>query len=88
MAENTENTQEQTTPGTGEASTAKASKEKTPAQLLKEERIKEVKAALKSFPTLKEGFVTPRGVYFDEESALLSVDGDEELVTKVQPSKK
>lgn len=68
--------------------TGAAKKEKTPAQLLKEERIVEVKAALKSFPVLKEGFVTPRGVYFDEAAAMESVDGDEEQVTKVQPAKK
>ncbi|WP_375436674.1 hypothetical protein [uncultured Hymenobacter sp.] len=78
--DNTENPQQPTT--------AAATKEKSLAQLLKEERIKEVKAALKSFPVLKEGFVTPRGVYFDEESALESVDGDEEQVTKVLPAKK
>ncbi len=67
---------------------AKTAKEKTPAQLLKEERIVEVKAALKSFPTLPCGYVTPRGVYFDQDAALASVDGDEEQVTKVLPAKK
>jgi hypothetical protein len=75
------------TPPAGDT-TAKTAKEKTPAQELKEQRIKEVKAALKSFPTLKAGFVTPRGVYFDEAVALASVDGEEELVTKVSPAKK
>jgi predicted translin family RNA/ssDNA-binding protein len=56
-----------------------------PAKAKHEERVKEVKAALASFPTLKEGYVTPRGVYFEEAAALASVDGDAEQVTKVSP---
>jgi hypothetical protein len=88
VADNTPQDQENTGSGANAGTPPAPAKQKSPAEELKAARIKEVKAALASFPKLKEGYVTPRGVFFDMEAALASADGDEDQVTVVKPAKK
>lgn len=45
-----------------------------------DKRIYEVKRALRSFPTLQEGYLTAKGVYFDKAVAEKSLAEGEELI--------
>lgn len=51
-----------------------------PAAAPEDKRVLEVKRALRSFPTLQEGYLTAKGVYFDKDVAEKSLAEGEELV--------
>lgn len=59
-----------------------------PKQKEKDPRVKECQEALAAFPTLPEGYLIKRGIYFDKEVAESFLQEGEELTIVKRPSKK
>ncbi|GAB2542377.1 hypothetical protein [Rufibacter soli] len=51
-------------------------------------RVKDVLNALAAFPTLEEGYIIKRGIYFDKEVAESFLEEGEKLITVKRPAKK